>query len=234
MASVPDVFIWTKIGDDGGEVLLDSRNLRGGILGRKDAERRAESFWWGVGSSLNRDRLHQAIENSGRKLLVIFSKQLSPQKKCESDKTAKMALWTRYIDRQGKEHDIPDHAMVVGSSKYRKNGKPYPYYSLVCQSNESILHLREPLFNETLFCNVSKNGKQPGDSQNTALLTGDLQADQKGGRYHQSFCATLVEPWFVTLSGRRELKPPEQDLIAEWDGRDYASLVRQIRRQCGT
>ncbi len=229
MASVPDVFIWTKIGNDAGEVLMDTLHLRGGILQRKEAERRAGSFWWGIGSSLDRSKLQQALmqaraASGGSDVLpVVFSEQLSPQKKSD---TGEMALWTCWIDRWGKQHDIPDHAMVVGKKSAKR------YYALVCRSDEP-LHLRDQPFDDKGLWNYPA-GEHPANSQNTALLTGDLQAALRSGRYKKGFRGTLVEPWLVTLSGRRELTPDEQDLIADWDGRDYAALVRQIRRQCGS
>ena len=225
MASVRDVFVWTKIGNDAGEVLLDDRDLRGGILGRKEAERCAGSFWWGIGSSLDRDKLQQALKqvrtiSGGSGVLpVVFSEQRSPQSKSD---IGEMALWTRWIDCWGKQHDIPDHAMVVGKKRAKC------YYALVCRSNEP-LYLRHQLFNDEDLWNYP-DGKHPGNSQNTALLTGDLQATLRSGRYKKGFLATLVEPWLVTLAGRRELTPDEQDLIADWDGKDYAALVRRIRR----
>jgi hypothetical protein len=212
MAKSPDVFVWTKIGDDAGEHI-------GGILHRKEAERVAGSFWWGIGTTLDRPKLQQVLATSGGELLVVLSKQLSPPKRSDS---GEMALWTRWIDRWGKQHDIPDHAMVIG-----KRGAKC-YYALVCRSDEP-LYLRDQPFNDKELWNYP-DGEHPGNSQNTALLTGDLQAARRCGRYKKGFLATLVEPWLVTLAGRRELTADERNLIANWDGKDYAALVRRIRR----
>jgi hypothetical protein len=220
-----DVFIWTKFGDDAGEVTA-------GILQRKEAERLAGSFWWGVGSSLNRDKRRQALSDSAGRLQVVFSKQLSRPKPCESGQMAAMALWTRWLDDSGKSHEIPSHAMVISKAGARC------YYALVCGSGKPLyrrdsygrLCLRELLFDDHIFYNY-RSDKKPCASQNTALLTGNLQADQGSGRYREGFRATLVYPWFVRLDRHRHrlLTPDEQDLIADWDGKHYAALVRRIR-----
>jgi len=232
MEKAPDVFIWTKIGDDGGEVLLDNRELRAGILQRKEAERVAKNFWWGVGSSLKRDKWQEALRRSEGQLLVVFSKQLSPPKKCKCGEKREMFVWTHWLDESGTPRDIPYHAMVL-------SGEKDPYYALVCHSDEP-LYLRDSLsgrpylhdqpFNEGRFRNF-RSEKGPCNSHNTVLLTGDLKAGCEDGRYRRGFRATLVDPFFVELDPktRRKLEPPEKNKIVTWDGEDYASLVRRIR-----
>ena len=210
MTKASDVFVWTKIGDDAGERI-------GGILFRKEAERLAGSFWWGIGSSLDRNKLKRAIDAASGDLQVIFSAQLSPPKRCDF---GGMTLWTRWLDDSGGAK-IPDHAMVISK------GRSTRYYCLVCRSDESILSLGHQPFDEKLFCNYP-NGKQPGGSQNTAILTGNLKANHGRGRYKRTFLASLVR--FVSLAAPRLLSSFEQDLIANWNGKDYASLVRRIRR----
>jgi hypothetical protein len=232
MERAPDIFIWTKIGDDGGEVLLDTRKLRAGILQRKEAERAAGSFWWGVGSSLKRDKWQEALRRSEGQLLVMFSKQLSLPKKCKSGEEREMFLWTHWLDESGTPCDIPYHAMVLSGEKER-------YYALVCHSDEPLylrdllsgrLYLRNQPFNEGRFTNF-RSEKGPCNSHNTVLLTGDLKGGCEGGRYRWGFRATLVNPFFVELDlkTRRKLEPSEKNAVVTWDGKDYAALVRQIR-----
>jgi hypothetical protein len=211
MTKTPDVFVWTKIGDD-------AREFIDGILMRKEAERRAGSFWWGIGSSLDRDKLQKALSLSKGTLPVLFSKQLSSPKRSAF---GGMILWTRWMDGSGA-HVIPGHAMVISK------GRSARYYSLVCSSDE-ILSLSSQPFDEHLFWNFP-DGARPGHSQNTALLTGNLQAEHGNGRYRIGFRATLVQPWLVTLAGPRLLTADEENLIANWNGDDYAALVRRIRR----
>ncbi len=133
-----------------------------------------------------------------------------------------MTLWTRWLDDSGT-HDIPDHAMVISK------GRSARYYSLVCRSDQSILSLRKQPFDDQLFRNFP-DGARPGNSQNTALLTGNIEAEHGNGRYRRGFRATLVQPWLVTLVGPRLLTADEQNLIANWNGDDYAGLVSRIRR----
>src|SRR4051794_12763532 len=206
MCTAADVFIWTKLGDDAGEAIR-------GILARKEAERRAGTFWWGIGSSLERGRLRQALTGCGGGTLpVLFSEQLSRPRRGAS---GGMRLWTRWVDETGTDHEIPDHALVIGPADLAR------YYALVCRSDDSIACLRDQPFDDQLFHNYP-NGARPGASQNTALLTGCLQVDHCAGRYRRGFRAILVRPWLVTLAGSRLLSRDEQNLIADWNGEDYA------------
>ena len=213
MGPAADVFVWTKMGDDAGEVIR-------GILARKEAERSAGTFWWGIGSSLERARLRQALTECGSDTLpVLFSSQLSRPRRGRS---GGMRLWTRWFDETGTEQDIPGHALVIGPGDLPR------YYALVCRSDDSIACLHDQPFDDQLFHNYP-HGARPGASQNTALLTGCLRVDQRAGRYRRGFRATLVWPWLVTLAGSRVLSPDEQKLIADWNGDDYLGLVCRIR-----
>jgi hypothetical protein len=139
-------FVWTKIGDDAGETI-------GGILARKDAERRAGPFWWGIGSSLDRSKLQQALVSSGGTLPVLFSAQLASPKRGGFGGTT---LWRRWVDETGA-HEIPEHALVISK------GRSSRYYALVCRSESSITRLHEQRFDEQQFRNYP-DGKSPGNS----------------------------------------------------------------------
>jgi hypothetical protein len=224
MIEFEDVFVWTKIGHDAGEVL-------GGILARKDAERRAGTFWWGIGSSLDREKLKRALTACGGILPVLFSEQLSRPKKEKSSGSRRMTLWTHWVDETGS-YEIPDHALVIGngpSEREISKGHSQHYYALVCESDNSIATLRDHPFDDQKFRNYP-DGARPGNSQNTALLTGNMKADHTHGRYKKGFSATLVRPWLVTLAGPRLLTSEEQNQITRWNGEDHSGLVRRIRK----
>src|SRR5437660_936141 len=119
-------FVWTKMGDDGKEKLPV-------ILARKDAERRAGSFWWGIGTNVV-SGFDEALSECGGELPVVFSVQLSrPKRKSGADQ---MRLWTQWIDQNGIRHDIPDHALVTSKGCAGK------YYALVCKSVDPIISVR--------------------------------------------------------------------------------------------
>jgi len=217
MIEFGDVFVWTKIGDDAGEVL-------DGILARKDAERRAGTFWWGIGSSLDRKKLKRALNEYGGTLPVLFSEQLSRPKKEKSSGSRGMTLWTHWKDETGSLYEIPDHALVISNGPPKDSKGPQRYYALVCESDNSIATLRDHPFDDKNFRNYP-NGQPLGDSQNTALLTRSMQANHRKG-----FSATLVKPWLVTLEGSRLLTKEEQDQITHWNRDDYSGLVHRIRK----
>jgi hypothetical protein len=204
-------FIWTKFGDDAGEQI-------GGILARKEAERQAGSFWWGIGSSIDRAKLTVALRAAGGTVPVVFSAQISPPKRCGF---GGMTLWTQWVDSTGT-HEVPHHALVISK------GRATRYYALVCQAERSIAALYDLPFDEQLFLNYP-DGARPGNSQNTAFLAGTPEGNHSHGRYRRGFLATLVYPWFVTLAGPQLLTAEKQNLVAGWRGGDYAVLVRRIR-----
>lgn len=154
----------------------------------------------------------------GGTLPVLFSAQLSPPKHGGSEG---MTLWTRWMDNTGS-YEIPDHALVISKGRSKR------YYALVCASENSIASLRYQPCDDQKFRNYP-DGACPGNSQNTALLTGSRQADHTSGRYQKGFSATLISPWLVTLAGPRLLTTEEQNQVARWNGEDYSGLVRCIR-----
>jgi hypothetical protein len=212
MCLASDVLVWTKYGHDASERME-------GIHARKEAERQKGSFWWGIGSSLHREKLQSALKESRGTLHVLFSEQRSPPKPCRPGD--KMRIWTHYWD-EGEKHEIPDHALVVSK------GKSERYYALVCKSVDVITPVKQH-FHEQLYQNYP-DGKTPGNSQNTALLKKKPQGDQGKLRYKSGFVATLVSPYFVTLSGSRLLEPDEQAKVQKFRaGHDYNDLIQRIR-----
>jgi hypothetical protein len=215
-ASDADFLVWTKIGDDAGEIIK-------GILARKKAERQKGNFWWGIGSSLDREKLKSAMIESGGTLYVHFSQQLTrPKERCSF---GGMKLWTHYWfeqDGKKKEIPIPSHALVISKCKSER------YYALVCHSDREIA-CSDQRFNEQLFQNYP-DGKTPGNSQNTALLKRRAQGDHSAGRYNSGFAATLARPFFVTLVGSRVLTPDEERRVSGFmTGEDYNELIQRIR-----
>jgi hypothetical protein len=218
MCLAADVLVWTKYGPDGVEV-------ERGILARKEAERQKDSFWWGIGSSIAREKLRRALNDSDGTLHVLFSRQLmNKPKRCGT-----MKLWTKYWDWDGELREIPDHALVVSKDKPEDSKKIHQYWALVCKSQDKIATYNNFDFYEKSFQNYS--GKAPYDGQNTLLLQRKLQGDHGKLRYKLGFGATLVSPYLVELDGARPLESWERDKVVDFEeGDDYKNdLIQPIR-----
>jgi hypothetical protein len=216
-----DVFVWTRYGPDAGEDVE-------GILARKEAERKQGSFWWGVGNSINREKLAKALNDTGGTLHVLFSEQLKREETCRADD--KMKLWTLYQDWQdGQWHEIPDHALVV-SKDTSKPKRDQRYYALVCESLATITRLDNLYFHEESFQGYPDLGP-PGRSQNNTALVKRKAQDHGRLRYKSGFCATLLSPHFVRLAGPRLLTSDEKGEVARFRTGDYSGLIQRVRFQ---
>ena len=183
MANAP--FVLTKPGIEAGESLAD-------IVARKEAERIAgrNIFWWGIGSSLG-TAVCIAAQGVGGKLPVVFALNTRPSRPKEHDVSpAQVFRWTKWQDWNGSIYDIPAFANVTSRGHELKR----THYALVCYSEKPItFEANGPAFDPSL-CNTAL-GKQPGSSQTTALLWGDLNAaGHRQGQYRIAFRATLISP----------------------------------------
>jgi hypothetical protein len=178
-------FVWTKMGVESGEALAK-------IVQRKDNERSSGRgvFWWGIGNSLG-PKVREHARAAGGTLPVLFSKMLAPAKIADTS-PEKVFRWTRWEDEAGRIHEIPAHVNVISKGSDLKA----KHYALVCHSDVPLALVDNERFDPTL-CRTP-NGRPPGPSQVTALLTGHL-TEYKTGSYKISFRATLVAPWAPKL-----------------------------------
>jgi hypothetical protein len=182
-------FVLTKPGIEAGESLADT-------VARKEAERVAGKgiFWWGIGSSLG-PTVCKAAQNAGGKLPLVFVLNNRPSRPKKHDVSpAQVFRWTKWQDWNGSVRDIPAFAHVTSRGHELKSA----HYALVCYSEKPItFDVKGPAFDPSL-CRTAL-GKQPGSSQVTALVWGDLNADHKVGQHRIAFRATLISPWQAKL-----------------------------------
>jgi len=209
-------FVWTRVGAEGGQTLKS-------ILAIKEAERQAGNgvFWWGVGNSLG-DKLSTRAKEAGGGLDIIFSQMLIGAHKKDSH-PAGVCLWTIWEDTGGQEHEIPGHVLEWSAGTAGKA----KHYALVCHSDKPIVMDYLP-FDKTLFKTVGN--KIPGDSQISALLRGDIEADQSSGKYTQGFRAKLIYPWMATLVKPRFMSADERSKHSNWKtGMIWKDFVKSFR-----
>jgi hypothetical protein len=154
------LFVWSKVQVESGRSLPQ-------ILVLKETERLAGDgvFWWGVGTSLDRDAVRRAAEQSGGALPVLFSLMLSRPKTTDVKPEA-VYVWTQW-EADGDYRDVPAHVLTFSRAHGRKI-----HHALVCRSSAPLTLLSQP-FNPRC-CRNHPTGKPLGDSQVTALLKGEL------------------------------------------------------------
>jgi hypothetical protein len=206
-------FVWTKVGAEAGQS-LDA------IVARKEAERRAGYgvFWWGVGNSLSASLITALAAD--HPVPVVFSKALSPPKNDDSS-PSEVWLWTSWVERDGSLRDIPEHVVVTS----RGHGRPR-HYAIVCESSTPF-HLNGTAPFDPNEC-FTTGGKQPGDSQVTALLDGDFSC-HSANRYRVAFQAELARPYFAELRNPRPLSAAERGLLHDWSGGNWSALATKLR-----
>jgi hypothetical protein len=216
MPSSPEQpFVWSLLNHQGHEHLK-------GIIKRKEAERRTGGTAWIAIGTLLGDNLIKPAEKYGGRLQVVFCAALreSPAVKCPHH------LWSRWVDRLGDEHDIPEHVLVVGPRDSENE------YALVCTSDTQFSLQAQPF--SLGGHQTYPRGKQVGFSQRAAMLT--RRSPEKVGRgtlYRQGFTATLVEPWQVKLLPDRQLTDEELAGLIQWQEQGtyekWQPLVGSIR-----
>jgi hypothetical protein len=184
------VFIWTKIGTETGENIAD-------IIDRKEGERsKGGVFWWGIGTSLG-PAVRDEAQKSGGSIPIIFCEMLGTPQTHDVSPTSKVR-WTKWRDWDGSEADIPYFVLVKSRGEDRSGKRKDKHYAVVCRSDNKLrLNPNGQLFDPRNCRTIS--GKLPGDSQNTALLSGDITQSHRNGRYRIAFAAMLVRPWQVIL-----------------------------------
>ena len=184
------VFVWTKIGIETGESIAD-------IIDRKESEHsRGGVFWWGIGTSLG-PALRAEAEKSGGSIPIIFCEMLGKPQNHDVSPPLKVR-WTRWRNWDGSEADVPNFVLVKSRGEDRSGKSKDKHYAVVCRPSGKLrLNPNGQLFDPRNCRTLS--GKVPGDSQNTALLTGDITRSHPNGRYRITFAATLVRPWQTTL-----------------------------------
>jgi hypothetical protein len=181
-----NVFVWTKMGVESGEVLEQ-------IVRRKEAERIEGhcQFWWGIGNSLG-PAVRDAARSQGDRLPVLFSMMLGRPRAADAAPET-VWQWTSWEDEAGRIHAVPPHAKVISRGAKAKDR----HYALVCHSDAPLALVHGGARFDPARCRTL-SGKVPGASQVTALLRGNPDTHESGP-YEICFRAVLVEPWAVKL-----------------------------------
>jgi|SRR5215472_2392563 len=216
-------FVHSLMGVDAGEPLNH-------ILIRKEAERKTGgNWWWGLASNIAKELEREAISNSGT-LPVLFAAVAKPNNGVPGQKAC---VWNGWESRDGKRRGrIPDHALVI--SGYDQDyfsedpKKKKRYYALVCQSEAEVARGNLGYLNPAKY--LTPSGKTRDPRQRTALLIGSPVLQPHGLTNKIDLKADLVDPWYVRLTGPRELTPAQVAKVHRYrDGDDWWSLVRRLR-----
>jgi|SRR5215831_8339301 len=223
---LPNTFVWTKIKDDSGQGVQ-------AILNRKELERQAgktfKTFWWGIGQSKETQVRHLVARDKHPE--VIFSEMPSRAHPRDSNPEG-ILLWDEYVTSTGTKERLPQHVVVI-SRAHQKNGRRKKvYYALVCENPLGILRSGGGSVESWTLRNPS--GKQVGSSQITAVIE-RMPRSGTGLIYPITARAVLAAPYyFVRLTGARELKQLERQLLDEvsLDGKtvdDWNAFAKQLR-----
>jgi hypothetical protein len=215
----PRAFCWTKMGDEAGQ------NLNG-IIARKDAERELGDgvFFWGIGSALG-PRFWKFVAET-RNPLVLFSPMKSRPKLIDS-RPERVFAWRSYVDKSGSKHLLPKHAFVTSRGTTTLSKKSY-HYALVCKRERCLLGDEWPLLRWNTLRNFE--GQKLGFSQVTAVVEQADKSQVAGPSYEVMFSASLVPPYYVTLSDPVELP---MSFIKKfdrfWETRGWEDLYKDSR-----
>jgi hypothetical protein len=218
---LPDAFVWTKIKDDSGQCIPL-------ILNRKELERQAgNTFWWGIGESKKTQVMHLVAR--GAHPVLIFSEMPTRAHPRDSNPEG-VLLWDEYVTSTGTKR-LPPHVVVI-SRAHRKNGRlKEVYYALVCENPLGISRgCGESLESWTL---LNPSGRPVGSSQITAVVE-RIPRKGTGRTYPVTARAVLAAPYFVQLTGARELTQLERQLLEDvsLDGKtidDWKAFVKKLR-----
>ncbi len=223
--SPPDVFCWTKMGEESGESLAT-------IIRRKEWERQlgAGTFVWGIGQSLGKNV--ESVADKNALFPVIFSPMLSRAKQIDINPSA-VAVWTHWEDQRGITHMLPQHMLVTSratlpSGKLKKN-----HYALVCKSDQPLKDSKISAVRHALARNVTSN-KPVGASQVTAVVKMvDNEGSIDGPSYKVSFDAHLQYPYYIKLVNPKILPQEDVDAIKRISAlgniESWKGLVNRLR-----
>lgn len=222
---LPAAFCWTRMGAESGEELER-------IIRRKEWERLLGkgTFFWGIGNPLG-SGLVQLLQGP-QSPWVVFSRMRSSAQKADA-KPGSVLLWLRGMAIDGREFDLPPHAVVTSRARTLGGIRKQAHYCLVCNSSTPLNLASSFEFNFSSLRNLV-TGTTVGYSQVTAVV-GRMSGDspEETLRYEANFTAKLAAPFFlrltecVTLTRHqvREMTSIEQEGSLE----DWARWVNDLK-----
>lgn len=189
--TLPEIFCWTKFGDEAGEA-------PGSIFARKEVERERNSgtFLWGIG---------QSIRPSLTKLLsattapeVLFSPIRSAPARCDVSPSS-VVVWCEGMGLDGRRYVLPENSLVTSR---RDDRYPRDYhFALVCESSAPIHAYRKnaPCLSAASLRNLVSDARV-GSSQVTSVVRRVSDPGEGRAEYPVMATARLIAPYLVRLT----------------------------------
>jgi hypothetical protein len=218
--TLPSAFCWTKYGTEAGQDFHE-------ILARKERERVSNGglFLWGIGNSL-RPSLAQLVSTSIAPLVCFSPMKSAPA--TQDVNPGDVSVWDSGLGLDGVPFQLPHHSVVTSRSN-AQTGRKKAHFALVCKADASILSTRET-YEDVALSHVRnlRSGAIVGSSQVTSVVRHERDTETRTGLYPVTFAATLVPPYFVTLTAGVSIGDHESDQFSA-DGGSFESLLA-IRR----
>jgi hypothetical protein len=187
---LPEVFCWTKYGDEAGEPSQS-------ILQRKEAERQRNGgvFLWGIGQSI-RPSLMVLLQSTSSPY-VVFSPIKSPAA-IRDRSPGQVMLWCDAVGYDGAPFSFPTYSLVTSRGdgfSYRKH-----HFALVCESAAPIVRDTKPP--PEIAIDSLRNlasGTALGSSQVTAVVRRNPCRDSGAAEYPVTATARLIYPYLIQL-----------------------------------
>lgn len=207
--SFPEVFCWTKFGDEAGEH-SDS------IFRRKEVERQRNRgiFLWGIGQSV-RPSLIQLLRITAAPK-VLFSPIKSSAAPHDASPSS-VVIWYEGIGLDGQPYALPKHSLVT-SRRDDRLMRDY-HFALVCERESPIIRREEgaPRLKSASLRNLI-SGSPVGSSQVTSVVRYVEDSGSPGTDYPVVTEARLVAPYLVRLTcGVTVPRPRQLDLLRKTD-----------------
>jgi hypothetical protein len=188
---LPEVFCWTKFGDEAGEAA-------GSIFDRKEVERERNcgTFLWGIG---------QSIRPSLTKLLNVTTAPevlFSPIRSAPARRDvlpSSIVVWYEGAGLDGRRYVLPENSLVTSR---RDDRYPRDYhFALVCERSDPIHadKVDAPCLRVTSLRNLV-SGAPIGSSQVTSVVRRLKDAGEADAEYPVVATARLVAPYLVRLT----------------------------------
>jgi len=201
--SLPPLFCWSKYGVEAGE-------LAELIVERKERERRLNHgvFLWGIGNSIQ-PSLEALLERT-LDPEVFFTPMLSGPARCDALPRS-LVTWTSATGIDGSTYEMAPHSVVISGPRNSEQGKRH--YALVCRAADAITAPRETAWIDPAMLRNLRSGREVGASQVTSVVKRVPTVTRSRTRYRVSFRAVLAYPYFLTLTGPRQLKTDERGAL---------------------
>ena len=188
---LPEVFCWTKFGDEAGEA-------PGSIFARKEVERERNfgTFLWGIGQSI-RPSLTKLLSVTTAPEVLFSPIRSAPARRDVSPSS--VVVWYEGVGLDGRRYVLPENSLVTSR---RDDRYPRDYhFALVCESSAPIRAYRKdaPCLSVASLRNLV-SGACVGSSQVTSVVRRVSDLGEGRAEYPVMATARLVTPYLVRLT----------------------------------